>query len=173
MTGSNSDVAFTIVLPEASIALLLEKLIPLVPKYSKCEEEFLGGPNLPVSKPTFLEPSSENGDRPKKYTCEVLGVVLSGTTLPEVFASVVDLVDDLDPAVLEKLSRMRPSYARNYISREKEQVHIQSPQLETFHTKSGWWISKNIGRSQLIGAFQALCSVSGLEFGKDLRFQSS
>lgn len=172
MNVTNSDIAITIILPEASVALLMETLIPLAPGFCPCEEKAPATENTPVSRPVPQEPipSGATG-RSAKYTCEVLGEILSSSTLPEVFAAVVDLMDYLDSAVLEKLSVMGPSYARNYISRDKEKVHIRSPRLETMCTESGWWISKNIGRSQLIGALQALCTVAGFEYGKDLRFQ--
>jgi hypothetical protein len=37
-------------------------------------------------------------------------------------------------------------------------------------TKSGWWISKNVSQGQLKQALSALCRVSSLSFGKDLKF---
>lgn len=169
MNLTNSDIAITIILPEASVAQLVETLFPLALGSCSDEEMAPAPENTPMSKPVCREPLPFGvGDLSGKYICDVLGAVLSGSTLPEVFAAVIDLMDDLDPAVLERLSVMRPSYARNYISRDKEKVHIRSPRLETLRTKSGWWISKNISRSQLIGALQAVCSAAGLDYAKDL-----
>ena len=171
MNLTNSDIAITIILPEASVAQLVETLFPLVLGSCSDEEKAPAPKNTPVSKSASREPiPTRSADRPQKYACEVLGLILSGSTLPEVFAAVVDLMDDLDPAVLEKLSVMRPSNARNYISRNKEKVHIRSPQLESLRTKSGWWISKNTGRSQVNKALRVLCDAADIEFGKDLRF---
>lgn len=170
MNVTSSDIAITIILPEASVAQLMETLFPLAPGFCPGEEKATAPENTPVSESASREPiPSRTANRPQKYACEVLGLILSGSTLPEVFAAVVDLMDDLDPAVLEKLSVMRPSNARNYISRDKEKVHIRSPRLETLRTKSGWWISKNTGRSQVNKALRALCNAADIEFGEDLR----
>lgn len=171
MNVTSSDIAITIILPETSVAQLMETLTSLASGSFPVEEKASASESTPKLRQDSREPiSPRTADQPKKYTCEILGTVLAGSTLPEVFTAVVDLMDDLDPAVLEKLSMMRPSYDRNYISRTKEKVHIRSPWLETLRTESGWWTSKNIGRLQLIGALQALCRAAGLEYGKDMRF---
>lgn len=169
MNVTSSDISITVILPEASVAQLMQKLLSLAPGSCSGEENIPTPENTTMSKPACRDPMPSGAADPSaKYTCEVLGDNLSGSTLPEVFAAVVDLMDYLDPAALDKLSGMRPSNARNYISRDKEKVHIRSPRLKTQRTKSGWWISKNIGRSQLIGALQALCNAAGLEYAKDL-----
>ena len=170
MNVSSSDIAITVILPEASVVHLMETLFPLIPGICSGENKAPAPADMTVSKPTSQNPIlSGAAGRPEKYKCEVMGSILSGSTLPEVFAAVVDQIDELDPAVLEKLSVMRPSDARNYISRNKEKVHIRTPRLATLSTKSGWWTSKNISRPQLVGALRALCRAAGLEYGKDLR----
>lgn len=170
MSFTSTDISLTIVLPEASVAQLMEALAHLVPGFFSVETKVKTPEATFMARSASQETKSSGGvGRSETYACEVIGAVLSAPTLPRIFAKIVDLMDELDPAILEKLSEMKPSYARNYISRDKEKVHIRSPQLETMSTKSGWWISKNIGRAQLIGALCALCNAAGLEYGKDLR----
>jgi len=171
MNVAGSEIAITVILPEATVAQLVKSLFPQSSDLITSPRTMRQPEATPEQKTAFrdsgqyVQPAGS-----QKYQCELLGTIVTGATLPEVFASVVDLTYDLDPAVLEKLSEMRPSSARNYISRDKTKVHFRSPYLKTLCTKSGWWISGNISQSQLISALNKLCNVAGLEYGKDLRF---
>jgi len=105
----------------------------------------------------------------QKYTTEFLGKTVTTRTLPEVFAKIVDMTDDVAPEVLESLSKVS-SRTRRFVARNPERIHPGSPHLPVMRTDSGWWISKNIGQEDLKRALRALCSAAGLRFGKDVKF---
>lgn len=118
----------------------------------------------PVQKPPNLA-APERG----KYAAEFLGVVFSANTLATLFSRVIDMMADVAPEELVKLAEIR-TLRRRFVSREPRDIHRHSPHLPVMQTTSGWWISKNISQDQLKQALRTLCNVSGLSFGKDLKF---
>lgn len=71
--------------------------------------------------------------------------------------------------VLMSLAEVR-TRERRYIALQPDEIHLRSPHLPVMQTPSGWWISKNIGRDQLMGALRELCRISELDFGVDVKF---
>ncbi|WP_298963553.1 hypothetical protein [uncultured Roseibium sp.] len=109
--------------------------------------------------------------RPRgKYTAVFLRVSFSENTLPEIFARFVDMTAEVAPEVLDELSHISPR-KRRYVSRDPNAIHPGNSQLPTMRTNSGWWISKNIGRRDLIRALSALSKVADLAYGRDIKFQ--
>lgn len=104
-----------------------------------------------------------------KYSFEVLGRRLHADTLGGVFAEAVDVMDDVDPKAVVRLSTMRAT-KRRYVSRDKAGIHGARADLKVMRTRSGWWVDGNISRGQLVSALQALCRAAGLEYGSDIRF---
>jgi hypothetical protein len=104
-----------------------------------------------------------------KYEAEYLGARLFESTLPAIFAHVVDLTADVAPEALDKLAAMR-ARKRRFVARNPEAVHPGRQDLAVMRTKSGWWISKNIGQEDLKRALHALALASGLTFGDDIKF---
>jgi len=107
--------------------------------------------------------------RAPKHLCYFLGEMVAGDNLADLFAEVIDLADYLDPGGLNRFSQMR-THARAYIARNPESVHRTAKHLRTKRTKSGWYVSRNVSRSQVVGALRHLCECIGLEFGSDIRF---
>ena len=105
----------------------------------------------------------------RKYAADFLGVRLTTWTLPEMFAEFVDLTEEVAPEALDLLSAKRAN-RRRYVSRTPDGIHPGRPDLSVMRTKSGWWISKNIGQVDLIRGLRALAQASGLEYGSDIRF---
>jgi hypothetical protein len=103
----------------------------------------------------------------QKYVLEVLGERLEASSLGLLFASLVDLLAELDPAVLERVSKLTPR-RRRYVARAKEGVHPGRPDLKTIKTKSGWWVSANVGREDVARAIRAVCIAANLQFGQDI-----
>jgi hypothetical protein len=104
-----------------------------------------------------------------KYAAEFLGVGFSVNTLAAVFGRVVDIMADVAPEVLVSLAAIR-TRGRRFVSLVPRGIHPHSPHLPVLQTASGWWISNNISQDQLKQALRSLCDVSGLNFGKDLKF---
>jgi len=104
-----------------------------------------------------------------KYAAELLGVAFSAKTLAAVFGRVVDMMAEVAPETLVSLAAVR-TRGRRFVSLEPRDIHPHSPHLPVLRTESGWWISKNISTDQLKLALRSLCKVSGLSFGKDLKF---
>jgi hypothetical protein len=110
-----------------------------------------------------------NAPRRQKYKAEYLGECIGGRTLPDVFASIVDLTAEVAPEVLEALANMS-ARSRRYVARTPEAVHPGNRKLPVERTASGWWISKNVGQEDLRRALKALCRAGNLRFGTDVKF---
>ena len=119
------------------------------------------------ARPTSF-PAHERG----KYAAEFLGVGFSADTLAAIFGQVVDMMAAVAPEALVSLAAIR-TRGRRFISKEARGIHPHSPHLPVQQTDSGWWISKNISQDQLKLALRTICEISGLTFGKDLRFPVS
>lgn len=104
-----------------------------------------------------------------KYHAEFLGVGFTTDTLAAVFSRVVDTMAEVAPDALDSLANIR-TRGRRLIAWEPNHIHPQSPHLPVLQTGSGWWISKNISQDQLKLALRSTCDVSGLIFGKDIKF---
>lgn len=102
-------------------------------------------------------------------TAEILGERVSGNTLPDLFARCVDVIHELDPSAIERLAGKK-THARRYVARRSEDVHLKSHHLETMETGSGWWISTNVSKQQVITAMRLLASEANLAFGQDFIF---
>lgn len=103
----------------------------------------------------------------EKYAVDVLGQRLEADSLSSLFASVIDLIAELDPAVLDRLSQMA-SRKRRYLSKAESDIHPDRPDLKTMRTKSGWWVSANVGKEDVARALKAVCLAARLEFGRDI-----
>ena len=104
-----------------------------------------------------------------KYGLELLGEPLRASTLAELFGALIDRLAELDPEAVEKLSTMR-STKRGFVSREKNAIHPGRPDLPLRRTRSGWWISANIGIEDLERALRRTCEANDLVYCRDIRF---
>jgi len=103
------------------------------------------------------------------YEGEVLGKPIRSETLPSFFAAVVDTIHDVAPEAVAQLAQMR-ARTRAYVARTRTEVHAGRIDLPTKMTSSGWYISENIGRKDLVRALEALCQAANLSYGRDIRF---
>ena len=104
-----------------------------------------------------------------KHRAEVLGERVAAPTLGRLFAAVVDRIHAVAPEAVEALSRER-ARTRAFVARETGGVHPGRPDLRVLRTRSGWWVSANVGAVDVRRGLVALCAVAGLEFGADIRF---
>jgi len=119
----------------------------------------------PVVAVTSTWSTSPTGAR----VASVLGMPIGAPTLGKLLRNVVDAMHDLDPSVIEWLSEMK-ARKRRYVARKPEQVHAGRRDLPVLQTRSGWWVSGNIGEDDFIRSLKALCRASGLHYGQDIRF---
>lgn len=110
--------------------------------------------------------------KPDKYLAKFLGELVSGSTLPEIFAQIVDLTAEVAPEALDKLAATSAKI-RRFVARNPEAIHPGRRDLPVVLTSSGWWISRNIGQEDLKRALQALAQAAGLKFGEDITFSSN
>jgi hypothetical protein len=103
------------------------------------------------------------------YEGEVLGMHIRSGTLSSFFAEVVDTIEYVAPEAVAHLARMR-ARTRAYVARTSTSVHAGRTDLPTRKTSSGWYVSENIGRKDLIRALKALCHAADLDYGRDIRF---
>lgn len=103
------------------------------------------------------------------YVASIFGVPIGANTLGALLRNAVDAIHDLDPPAIERLSQMM-ARTRHYVAREREQVHAGRRDLPVLQTRSGWWVSANIGRPDLVRSLRALCRASGLRYGHDIQF---
>lgn len=120
---------------------------------------------LSITSATSTWPTSTTGT----YVASVLGVPVGADTLGALLRNVVDAIHDLDPAAIERLSEMK-ARIRRYVAREPEQVHGGRRDLRVTRTRSGWWVSANIGEEDLVRSLMALCRANDLRYGQDIRF---
>jgi hypothetical protein len=99
----------------------------------------------------------------------VLGTQLTASTLGRLFAEVVDAIHDLDPAVIERLA-IRRARTRRFVSPNKTGVHAGRSDLRVVQTRSGWWVSGNVGKADVRRGLKALCKVASITFGEDIAF---
>jgi hypothetical protein len=112
---------------------------------------------------TPTQPSRE------KYLATLLGERLSAPSLPELFGRVIDAMAGVAPEAVEALASMK-SHRRRFVSRIPEGIHPGRRDLPVMKTSSDWWISRNIGREDLVRGLRALAEAAGLEFGDDITF---
>ncbi len=135
-------------------------------------EEHQRAPTAPEPKTPSLTASSKRASPVPHGTsllAEILGQLVSGVNLSDLFARCVDVVHELDPPAIERLAGKK-THARRYVARRRENIHLKSPHLETIETESGWWISANVSEQQVTTAMRLLASAANLTFGKDVIF---
>lgn len=104
-----------------------------------------------------------------KYCGELLGQKLEASTLPMLLGQFVDQMAYVAPEALEELS-CRRARKRRFVARRWEALHPGRPDLGVLRTTSGWWISSNIGKEDLIRTIKELADSAGLQFNRDVRF---
>lgn len=169
MTIVRDQQSMMLSLPEATVAQLLslrerrgESLAEVVARISMHRTAKKTSPER--QKNQFSTSSGAS-----KYVCELLGTKIYASTLGSLFGNVVDILDELAPESLLQISE-RKVKTRRILSRKKDGVHISARHLPVLRTNSGWWISKNISKSQTVGNLRALCLATGIKFGSDMRF---
>ncbi|MBW6495552.1 MAG: hypothetical protein K0B16_13535 [Burkholderiaceae bacterium] len=134
-------------------------------------------PAPPIASPSAAEPASTVvatvSTWPEAtsglYVASILGAPIGANTLGSLLCNAVDAIHDLDPTAIERLARLK-ARTRHYVAREPEQVHAGRRDLPVLQTRSGWWVSANMGRADLVRSLRALCQANGLRFGQDIRF---
>ena len=174
MFSDMNDGQILVPLREKTIATLAklrkspnESLDDIIGRTAKLEPENSNGAS---SAPPSPHPSQEPDFAAKpKCSVEVLGQLVGADSLSQMFAEVVDLVHGLAPEVLEKLATMK-AQKRRYIARSRHDVHPGRSDLLVIGTRSGWYVSRNVGKRDVERALRALCEAANLVFGIDIRF---
>jgi hypothetical protein len=78
------------------------------------------------------------------YMADELGETVAAWSLGRLFADVVDLIAEIDPNAIECLA-LKKARTRRYVARTKWDLHPDSPHLRTIKTRTGWWVSSNVG----------------------------
>lgn len=105
----------------------------------------------------------------ESHRVDLLGLTVRAHTLGRLFAAVVDAIHDLDPSVIERLANRR-ARTRRFVARERFDVHGGRHDLPTLRTRTGWWVSANVGERDVRRALRALCAAAELSYGRDLVF---
>jgi len=93
--------------------------------------------------------------------------VIAANSLGELYGNLVDATFDIAPEALDTLAGMK-ARTRHYIARDHLDIHPDSPHLPVLKTKSGWYVSKNIGTDDLLRGVRALCKAGGIKDGQDV-----
>lgn len=106
------------------------------------------------------------------YRAVFLDEPIGADTLAELFARFVDLAYELDPASIDRLANMK-ARTRRYVSRNRESIHPGRPDLSVTRTRTGWWISANVGVEDVARSLRALADAANLGYGTDIRFPAN
>ncbi len=117
-------------------------------------------------KPTSLNLSPRKAGF--KYRLHFLGEELCANSLGNLYAELIDALEDVAPEAIERLATIK-SRKRAFVSRQRGMIHPGRPDLKTLKTRAGWWVSGNIGLIDFNRALEALCAASGLAVNKDVR----
>jgi hypothetical protein len=104
-----------------------------------------------------------------KYGLSLMGEVLRADTLPKLFRALIDRLAELDTKAVAKIATRR-SRKRGFVSREKNAIHPGRLDLPLLQTRSGWWISANIGTDDFVRALKCTCEANNFDYGRDIRF---
>lgn len=176
MNTTISSPMMTVRLREATVALLMaqrahdrETLDSVVARLAGAPAPTVAPPPIPVraAPDAVVEPLRQ--DRGNKYGVVVLGETLTAPTLGKMLRKVVDALESIDAAAIERLATMS-SRKRAFVARTQDSVHPGRPDLPTLETFSGWWVSANVGTADIERALRAMCDASGLHYGRDINF---
>lgn len=173
MTTPGYDPVVTIALRESTVALLIKKLhrgetLDQVIERAALAVEPLASPDSDKAPKSAAACAGAPGGK-ATYQAEILGERLEAQTMGALFAKAVDVIDSVAPEAIEELARMR-ARRRKYVAREPGPIHAGRTDLRTLRSRSGWWVSANIGEVDLRRGLKVLCLASGLRFGFDVRF---
>lgn len=104
------------------------------------------------------------------YRGQFLGRILQAETLGAFFSEIVDIMCEVAPDVVHDFAQCR-ARTRHYVSRTPVGVHGGRSDLPIHKTTTGWYVSKNIGRRDLVRGLKVLCSVARLKYGSDLSIE--
>ncbi len=105
-----------------------------------------------------------------KHNILFLDTRIGANSLGELYGKLIDLLFDIAPEAVEKLAGMK-ARTRRFVAKDSSNIHPSSPHLPTLKTKSGWHVSKNIGKVDFNRGTRALCTAADIKYGKDVRLQ--
>lgn len=126
-------------------------------------------PTLPPAV-SQLRPSPSLSPSAYGYRGQFLGSNVQAETLGAFFSEIVDMMSEVAPDVVQEFAMCR-ARTRHYVSRTPVGVHGGRLDLPTHKTTSGWYVSKNIGRRDLVRGLKVLCSIARLKYGSDLTIE--
>lgn len=173
MTIENSERKMLVALPESVVSALLQMNASLNAGLADSLQSLIAASTNEPARSDH-EPNARKNSMPQavRHSAEFLGIPLAASTLPEIFAQVVDSTAKVAPEALDKLAAMS-ARKRRFVARNPEAIHPGRRDLAVVQTSSGWWISKNIGQEDLKRALRALSQAADLRFGEDIRFPSA
>ena len=173
MTIEISERKMLVALPESVVGALLQMNASLNAGLADSLESLIAAStNKPARRDHEPKARANSMPRVGRYSAEFLGIPLAASTLPEIFAQVVDLTAEVAPEALYKLAATC-ARKRRFVARKPDAIHPGRRDLAVLQTSSGWWISKNIGQEDLKRALRVLAQAAGLRFGEDIKFPSA
>jgi len=106
-----------------------------------------------------------------KHKILFLDTMIGANSLSELYGKLVDLLFDVAPEAVEKLAGMK-ARIRRFVAKDRSGIHPSSPQLPTLKTKSGWYVSKNIGEKDFLRGVRALCKACNIKYDEDVKYLS-
>ena len=107
-----------------------------------------------------------------RYVVTLLDEHYEVRTLSDLLVMILSQLDVLDDTPLPRLSNER-SRTRRYVARRPDCLYPGRPDLTRYHRqiKSGWFVGTNYSQKDVEQIIHAICKVSGLKYGKDIRFR--
>ncbi|WP_025898761.1 hypothetical protein [Sneathiella glossodoripedis] len=154
--------------PSTVAVYLKEETVKLLFTHQQSKHQTLDEIIYRLAKTKFVSTAQLNNEKKSKYKLTFLGTHFHDNSLPTIFGQLIDHLATTKPEYLQKLA-IEKARTRQYVSRNQEKIHPGRPDLKTVKTKSGWWISANIGFKDLERALEALCKSANLAYLEDIK----
>jgi hypothetical protein len=105
-----------------------------------------------------------------KHEVVFLGSIATANSYGELYGKLVDMLFAVAPEAVKELAEMK-ARSRHYVAKDHDKIHPGSMHLPTLKTKTGWFVSKNIGKIDFFRGVKALCKSANIKFGEDVMFR--
>ena len=124
-----------------------------------------------AERPPLPEPNPPKVRRTALHRFELLGDVVSESSLKAAYKCCLLRFAELDLRFLERLSERSLSKSRRIVARDRKDLYLKTPGLADDHAEQladGWWVDTHLNKQGVKRRLEFACEIVGLVFGSDL-----